>query len=48
VFRSAIRCCTATAQRIDDARKLYEQPVACRLDEPAVVLGDLRVKKLAA
>jgi hypothetical protein len=34
--------------RVDDARELEQQAVAHRLDDAAVVLGDLRVDQLAA
>lgn len=33
-----------TAQSVDDARKLYQQPVPHRLDEAAMMLGDLRLE----
>ena len=44
--RSAIACCTSTAQRtrIDDARKLDQHAIAGGLDDAAVVLGDLRIE----
>src|SRR5262249_45937223 len=35
------------AQRIDDAGKLDQEPVACRLDEPAVVRGDSRIDQFS-
>ena len=36
------------AYRVDDARKFREQTVAGRLDDPAPVLGDLRIDQLPA
>ena len=36
------------AHRIDDARKFHQQAVPGGLDDAAVVLGDLRIEKLAA
>ena len=36
------------AHRIDDAGKFHQQPVAGGLDDAALVLGDLRIEKLAA
>ena len=36
------------AHRIDDARKFHQHAVAGGLDDPAVVLGDLRIEELAA
>ena len=36
------------AHRIDDAGKFHEQTVAGGLDDAAMVLGDFRIKKLAA
>ena len=36
------------AHRIDDAGKFHQQAVAGGLDDAAVVLGDLRIEKLAA
>src|SRR6516165_3277732 len=48
VLRSGIACCTATAHRIDDAGKLHQHAVAGGLDDPATVLGDLRIEELAA
>jgi hypothetical protein len=50
VFRSGIACCTATAQRTasTDAGKFHQHAVAGGLDDAAMVLGDLRIEKLAA
>src|SRR5690349_7848558 len=45
-LRSGLACCTA--HRIDDAGKLDQQAVAGGLDDAAVMLGDLRIEKLAA
>jgi len=36
------------AHRVDDAGELDQQAVAGRLDDPAVVLGDLRIEELSA
>ena len=36
------------ARRIDDARKFHQHAVAGRLDDAAVLLGDLRIEELAA
>jgi hypothetical protein len=35
-----------TAQRIDHTAELEEKPVTRRLDEPAIVRGDRRIKQL--
>ena len=37
-----------TAHRVDDARKLDQQPVAGGLDEASLMSGDLRVDHLSA
>jgi len=37
-----------TAHRIDDAAELDQHPIAGGLDDPAVMLGDLRIDELAA
>jgi hypothetical protein len=38
----------STAHRIDYARKLEQQTVACGLDDPAAVLSDLGVHQFPA
>src|SRR5438094_463025 len=38
----------SAAHRIDDAGKFHQHAVAGGLDDAAVVLGDLRIEKLAA
>src|SRR5689334_12195472 len=45
-LRSGIACCTSTAHH--DACEFHQQAVAGGLDDAAVVLGDLRIEKLAA
>jgi hypothetical protein len=40
--------CDRAAHRIDDARKFDKHAVAGGLDDPAVVLGDLRIDELMA
>jgi hypothetical protein len=49
-LRSAIiRCtCDCAANRIDDARKFDQEPVAGGFDDMAAVLGDLGVRDFAA
>jgi hypothetical protein len=39
---------SGTADRVDDARELYQYPVARPLDDAAGMLADLRVDELAA
>jgi hypothetical protein len=34
-------CCTT--QPVDDAAELYQQPITSSFDDPAMMLGDLRI-----
>jgi hypothetical protein len=40
--------CKRAGDRLDDARELYQHAVPGGLDDPALVLGDLRIDQLAA
>ena len=47
-LRAIISRCTSTAQRVDDAGELDEQPVASGLDNPAAMLLDLGIAQLTS